>query len=100
MLGKLGDMGAMMKAMGDMKKARKVLRNSTFSATSGDVTATVNGEMDLVSLKIDPECLRPDGGPELEGHVQDAVNDALKKAKSESAKMLSGLTGLKIPGMG
>jgi nucleoid-associated protein EbfC len=86
--------------MGEMKKVRKELRSRTFSAASGEVTATVNGEMDLVSIKIDPGCLRPDRGPALEGHILNAVNDALKKAKSESAKMLSGLTGLKIPGMG
>lgn len=100
MLGKLGDMGAMMKAVGEMKKAHKQLRNSTFSATSGEVTAMVNGEMELLSIKIAPAVLQPDRAQAVERQVHTAVNDALKKAKSESAKMLSGLTGVKIPGMG
>lgn len=100
MLGKLGDMGGMMKAMSQMKKARKQLRSLTFSATAGEVTATVNGEMDLVGIEIDPRALHPDSATALESQITGAVNDALKKAKMESAKMLSGLTGLKIPGMG
>ena len=100
MLGKLGDMGSMMKAMGELKKARKELKNLTFSATDGEVTAKVNGEMELMEIEITPSALQPDRAPAIERQIKGAVNDALKKAKSETARKLGGLTGLKIPGMG
>ncbi len=100
MLGKLGDMGSMMKAMGELKKARKELKSLTFSATAGEVKASVNGEMELVDIEIAPSALQPDRASTIEMQVKSAVNDALKKAKSETAKRLSSLTGLKIPGIG
>ena len=87
--GNLGKMGEMLKAAKQMKDA---LSRARFEGEAGGVRAVVNGEMDLLELKIPPGA--------NESLVKDAVNRALKTAKAEAAKMMSKMTGgLNLPGL-
>ena len=64
------------------------------------VTVTVNGNKQLLQLKIDPEVVSKEDVEMLQDLVVAAVADAQRKADEEMQKSMGGmLGGLKIPGM-
>jgi DNA-binding YbaB/EbfC family protein len=70
------------------------------SAGGGAVTVTVNGQQQLLSVKISPEAINPDDAEMLEDLVLAAVNEALAKAQEMAAKRMGKITGgLNIPGL-
>ncbi len=70
------------------------------SAGGGMVTARVNGNMQLVSIKIDPSVVNPGDVELLEDLVVAAVGEATKRAHEMMAKEMGKLTmGLNIPGI-
>ncbi len=72
----------------------------TGSAGGGMVTATVNGNSELVGLSIEKEVVNPDEAQMLQDLVMAAVNDGLRKAKELSKEEMGKLTGgLNIPGL-
>ena len=99
MFGRLGDIADLMKNAGkiqeSMAKAAEALGKVEVEGTAGGgaVTATINGRMELVSIRIDPK-LVADGDVELlEDLVAAAVNAAMTKAREAAAQSLSSLTG-------
>jgi DNA-binding YbaB/EbfC family protein len=66
------------------------------------VTVEVNGQQEILSVKIDPEVIKPDEREMLEDLVLAAVNEGMRKAKDlikeEMAKVAGGLS--LPPGMG
>lgn len=97
MLGKMGDIGNIMKQMKELKKAQKELKKITYTIEKDDVTVTVNGEMKIRDITF------KDGvdSSKLAKQAKDAVNEAMKKVQFESAQKLSGLAGgLNLPGLG
>ncbi|MFH0793618.1 MAG: YbaB/EbfC family nucleoid-associated protein [bacterium] len=84
-----------------METMQKELATKTVEATSGGgvVTAVVNGNQELVQLKIQPEAVDPSDLEMLEDLVVAAVNAAMEKAKTMSQESLSKITGgFKLPG--
>jgi DNA-binding YbaB/EbfC family protein len=70
------------------------------SAGGGAVTVTVNGQQQLLSVKISPEVINPDDVEMLQDLVLAAVNEALAKAQEMATKRMGKLTGgLNIPGL-
>ncbi|CAI8026755.1 Nucleoid-associated protein TTE0040 [Geodia barretti] len=64
------------------------------------VTAVVNGQQELVSIRITPEVVDPDDTEMLEDLVVAAVNEALQQSQELMSDEMSKLTGgLKIPGL-
>ena len=85
-----------------LAKAQEELSNTTLEVNSGGgaVKVIVNGQQEILSIKISPEVIDPDDVPFLEDLVLTAVNEALAKSQELASKRLSGLTGgLKIPGL-
>lgn len=95
-----------------MKQARKMqeqlaaaqenIAQSTVDASAGGgmVKVTVNGEMQITSLKIDPEALDPEDVEMLEDMVTAAVNEALRGVGDLANRQMGAITGgLNIPGM-
>jgi DNA-binding YbaB/EbfC family protein len=85
-----------------LAKAQQELAEATVegSAGGGAVTVTVNGQQQILSVKIAPEAINPDDVEMLEDLVLAAVNEALTKAQEMGAKRMSKLTGgLNIPGL-
>jgi nucleoid-associated protein EbfC len=83
-------------------KAQEELATLTVEASSGGgaVTVTMNGQQDIVSVKISKEVVNPEDVEMLEDMVLTAVKEASVKAKEAAAKKMGGLTGgLKIPGL-
>lgn len=95
-----------------MKRARKMqeqlaaaqenIAQSTVDASAGGgmVKVTVNGEMQITSLKIDPEALDPEDVEMLEDMITAAVNEALRGVGDLANRQMGAITGgLNIPGM-
>lgn len=100
------DVQEMMKKMkdmqSDMKKIQDELANEviTTGAGRGAVLVTVNGEMDLQMLKIDPNLAPMDDAQKLAEMIKFAVNEAMSKAKDVAAKKMSKVAGgMNIPGL-
>ena len=106
----LGGMGNLMrKAQKQMEKLQKQMeeiqrslkeRTVEGSAGGGMVKAIVNGQKELLSVKIDPEVVNADDVEMLEDLIVAAVSQAMKKAEEIHEEEMSKLTGgLKLPGL-
>ena len=88
-----------------MAKLQQELEKKTIEATSGGgmVTVVVNGQQELVSIKIDPEVVDPEDIDMLQDLVLAAVNDGMARAKKmvndEMGKLTGGLNLPNIPGL-
>jgi len=90
------------KLQAQLLKAQEELANLTVEASSGGgaVTVTMNGQQQILSVKISPEVVNPEDVDMLEDMVLSAVKEAQVMAQDAAAKKMGGLTGgLKIPGL-
>lgn len=102
----LGDMAGLMKKAMQMKasaeKMKAELANETVDASVGGgmVTVTMNGGMQVLAVKIDPEIIDKDDPEQLETLVQAAVNECVGKIQElVKAKMKEVTGGMDIPGL-
>lgn len=79
----------------ELLRMQEEQKNKTYSATTGGgmVTATVNGDHNLVNLEIKPEAVDPDDVEMLQDMVIAAVNEAMRTADADAANNMSRLTG-------
>lgn len=95
-----------------MKQARKMqeqmavmqenLSKTTVDASAGGgmVKVTVNGDMQITSLKLDSEAIDPEDVEMLEDMIIAAVNEAVRGVAEVANKQMGSITGgLNIPGM-
>ncbi|MFC1989777.1 YbaB/EbfC family nucleoid-associated protein [Chloroflexota bacterium] len=85
-----------------LDKAQKELSDIIIEANSGKgaVKVTINGQQNILSIKISPEVIDPNKAEYLEELVLKAISEATAKSQKVAAKQLKGLTGgLKIPGL-
>ena len=85
-----------------MAAIQQELEQKTVEASSGGgvVTVTMNGNQQMVGIKIQKDAVDPDDIEMLEDLIMAAVNSALEKSKAMSQDKLSGLTGgLRFPGL-
>jgi hypothetical protein len=90
------------KLQAQLLKAQEELANLTVEASSGGgaVTVTMNGQQQILSVKIAKEVVNPEDVEMLEDMVLSAVKEAQSRAQEAAAKKMGGLTGgLKIPGL-
>ena len=80
-----------------MQKEMAALRVEA-TAGGGMVTVTLNGEKQLLSLKIDPEVVSKDDVEMLQDLIVAAVNDAHRKADEAMKQKMGGFLppGLKL----
>ena len=70
------------------------------TAGGGTVTVHVNGQREVLAVKIAKEAVDPDEVEMLEDLVKVAVSQALKKAAEAHAEAMAKITGgMNIPGM-
>jgi hypothetical protein len=70
------------------------------SAGGGMVQVTVNGQFNLITVKIEPSVINPTEKEMLEDLIAAAVNDAMRKAREMVSTEMSKITGgFKIPGL-
>jgi DNA-binding YbaB/EbfC family protein len=85
-----------------LNKVQEELEAKTVEASAGGgaVSVTVNGQLRVMSVTIDPEVVDPEDVEMLQDLVTAAVNEALGKAQELAAQQLGAITGgLKLPGM-
>lgn len=83
-------------------RVQEELKNKTVDGTAGGgiVTATVNGNQEIVALSIKPDAVDPDDLEMLEDLVIAAVNSAIERSKELNQGEFSKVTGgLNIPGL-
>ena len=84
-----------------MAKIQEDAGSRTVEGSAGGkmVTVTVNGRMEVVSLRIEPAVLKNEVPAFIEDLIVAALNDGLKKARDMMAQSLLEASGLP-PGLG
>jgi hypothetical protein len=102
----MGGMGNLLKQAQEMQarmaKIQEELAQKTVdgSAGGGMVQVTVNGQLNLTSVKIDGTVVNADEKEMLEDLILAAVNDGMRKAREMVSAEMSKVTGgFKIPGL-
>ena len=101
----IGGMGNLLKQAQEMQsrmaKIQEELAQKTVdgSAGGGMVQVTVNGQLALTAIKIDPSVINSEEKEMLEDLIMAAINDGMRKARDMASSEMSKITGgLKIPG--
>lgn len=90
------------KLQAQIEAMREEVAKKKVEATAGGgmITVEANGNQEIVSIRIDPDVIKPDEREMLEDLVLAAVNEALRKARELMAAEMGKLAGgLKIPGL-
>ncbi|MFC2159631.1 YbaB/EbfC family nucleoid-associated protein [Actinomycetota bacterium] len=85
-----------------MAEIQEELKNMEFEASAGGgaVKVKVNGDQQILEIKLNNEMIDADDLDMVEDMVMVAINDALKQSKDESKNKMAGLTGgMNIPGL-
>ncbi len=100
-------MSGMMKQVQKMQKKMMQLQEELAeqrvegTAGGGMVTAVVDGKLNVVEIKINPEAVDPEDVEMLEDLVLAAINQGQQKAQEMMDQEMGQLTGgLQIPGLG
>lgn len=81
--------------LNELRKAQKDLKKQIIEVEAGDgaVIIQFNGELKIVSIKIDPARVDLNDIEELEHWIQIAVRDGLAKAQEVAAEKMKPLMG-------
>lgn len=98
-MGMPGNMNNLMKQAQKMQKQmeenQKALEEKEFTATAGGgaVEVTISGKREVTKVKLAEEVVDPDDIEMLEDLIVAATNEALRQVETESAAVMSKLTG-------
>lgn len=84
-----------MKMLNDLRKAQKSLAKQIIEVEAGDgaVIVQINGELKVVSIKINPEYVDLDDIHQLEHWIEVAIRDGMAKAQEIAAETMKPLMG-------
>src|ERR687894_2860844 len=85
----------------EMVKAQEEAQKQEVEASAGGgmVTVKVNGALEVLEIRIDPDAVDPDDVEMLQDMVQAATNEALRSAQElATSKMNAAAGGLAGPG--
>jgi hypothetical protein len=81
-------------------QGKMAVETVTTNAAFGKVKLTLNGNLEMTEVQIDPELLAPDKKDKLQVAIKDAHNDAIKKIQRIMAMKIREDGGMpKIPGL-
>jgi DNA-binding YbaB/EbfC family protein len=98
----IGGMGNLLKQAQEMQsrmaKIQEELAQKTVdgSAGGGMVRVTVNGQLALTAIKIDPTVINAEEKEMLEDLVMAAINDGMRKARDMASSEMSKIPGLSL----
>jgi hypothetical protein len=99
----IGDLNKMLKTAKEMQeRMQQEMAEMRVEGTSGGgmVVLTVDGQKNLMSLKLDPEVVNKDDVDMLQDLIVAAFNDAAAKVDDQMSQKMGAMgAGLKIPGM-
>ncbi len=87
----------------EMGKIQEESKKKTVEASAGGgmVVVTVNGAMEIISIKIDREVVNPDDIEMLQDLIAASVNEALRRAQQMVSDDMGKITGgMNMPGLG
>lgn len=90
-MGMFGQARDMYKLQKQAKQIKKELANIHVEAETDGVFVTVNGEMEVISVKIPDEMKTPENSAKLEAALVSAGNKAIKKAQEIAAEKMKGV---------
>ena len=78
-----------------MEESQKELETKEFVGTAGGgaVEAKVNGNKEIIGIKLDPEIVDPEDIETLQDAIVAAINEAMKQAEDASAALMGKMTG-------
>ncbi len=88
-----------MKMLNELRKAQKELKKQKVVVVSGGdddnpmVEITINGELKVEKVSIDPEQVDLDDIEELESNIEVAIRDGMTKAQEIAAEKMKPLMG-------
>ncbi len=88
-----------MKMLNDLRKAQKDLKKQKVVVAAGgdddtpQVEVTINGELKVEAVKIDPEQVDLEDIEELEHNIEIALRDGMQKAQEIAAEKMKPLMG-------
>lgn len=95
-----------MKMLNDLRKAQKELKKQQIIAAAGGedddpaVEVTINGELKVEDISINPDYVDLEDIEELEGWLEAAIRDGMTKAQEVAAEKMKPLMGgMNLPGM-
>ena len=79
----------------EMAKAQQEAEKQEVEASAGGgmVTVKVNGALEVLEVRIDPEAVDPDDVEMLQDMIQAATNEALRSAQEMVASRMQNITG-------
>jgi len=81
------------------RQIKKQLKNTHIEAEHEGITVVINGEQEVVEVKIGEEAILDK--KRLEENLEKCLNKAIKKSQQVGAEMMKDVMGdLNIPGMG
>lgn len=82
-----------------LMQMQEQMKEITVTGTSGNglIEIVINGDSEVLSVKIKPECVDPEDVEGLEDLIKSAMNNAQEKLKKDSNMNLKGLP--QIPGL-
>lgn len=92
-----------LKQFKDMRSKAKLLQGRLkdvvvhADADGGKIQVVMDGNQQIVRIEIDPDHLRTEKREELQKHVAEAVNSAVRKSQMEMAKAVQNMPDLNIP---
>ena len=84
--------------MQDMKAELATIR-ATGSSGGNMVQITLNGQFELIDIKLDPICVDNRDVPMLQDLIKAAHHSAIEKITEEIKQKSSSLMGINIPGL-
>lgn len=95
-----GQMKDLYKMQKEAKKIKEKLKKMHIESEMEGVIVTINGEQEVIDIKINDEALANKGN--LEETLKKAFNKAIKKGQEVAANEMKGIMGdmgLNLPGM-
>src|SRR5437868_3023199 len=94
-----------LKQFKDLRSQAKTMQNALAEETvyadsgSGKIQVVMDGNQHINGVQVDAEYLKPERKSELEKHLAEAFNSAVKKSQMAMAKKAKEMGNLNLPGL-
>lgn len=101
-MGLFGQAKDMYKLQKKAKQIKEELKNLHIEAEVNGIAVVINGEQEVVEVRIAPELLTLENQIKLQGELLNVFNKAIKKSQEVAAEKMRGMMGdlgMDMPGM-
>lgn len=101
-MGLFGQAKDLYKLQKQAKKIKEELKNLHIEAEINGIAVVINGEQEVVEVRIAPELLTAENQAKLQGDLLTVFNKAVKKSQEVAAEKMRGMMGdlgMEMPGL-